>query len=322
MRVARTFRIAAWALLVYTLAVILWGALVRATGSGAGCGSHWPLCNGQVVPRDPSIETLVEYVHRVTSGLCWLGALLLPWLARRAFPSGHLARRASVAVFVLMTTEALVGAGLVLFEMVAENASVARGWWMAGHLVNTFLLLGALGLTVLAASSSSTPRPLERPGRATALLGGLVLLLLAGSSGAVAALGDTLFPPRSVVEALAADLSADAHPLVRLRLWHPLLAVAAGGYLVLVAASVGVQTRQEATRRAAVTVGAIVVVQLLLGALNVMLLAPVWMQLVHLLVADVLWLAWVRFSYLALTPANVAPDPARRGLPTRALETA
>ncbi|MFN8454080.1 MAG: COX15/CtaA family protein [Anaerolineae bacterium] len=61
-----------WTVLAYNLAVILWGAFVRASGSGAGCGSHWPLCNGEVIPRTPQMETLVEFTHRLTSGLALL----------------------------------------------------------------------------------------------------------------------------------------------------------------------------------------------------------------------------------------------------------
>ena len=77
MRSSNRFAVAASALLVYTVAVVLWGAYVRATLSGDGCGDHWPLCNGVAVPTDPSIKTIVELTHRVTSGLCWLWTLVM-----------------------------------------------------------------------------------------------------------------------------------------------------------------------------------------------------------------------------------------------------
>ncbi|HVR96418.1 MAG TPA: COX15/CtaA family protein, partial [Thermoanaerobaculia bacterium] len=134
----------AWATLAYNVAVILWGAAVRATGSGAGCGSHWPLCNGEVLPRSPGVQTIIEFSHRVTSGLALLLVVGLVVFAFRARPRGDAARGAAVLSLLFILSEAAVGAGLVLFEMVAHNQSMARALWMAAHLINTFFLLGVL----------------------------------------------------------------------------------------------------------------------------------------------------------------------------------
>ena len=137
----------AWITLAYTVGVILWGAFVRASRSGAGCGAHWPLCNGVVIPRDPSIETIIEFSHRLTSGLALIAVVvLLGWVWRSCAP-GHPARRGAAWSVFFMLTEAAVGAGLVLFEYVAENESIARAQWMAAHLVNTFFLLAWQTLT-------------------------------------------------------------------------------------------------------------------------------------------------------------------------------
>src|SRR5690606_23810418 len=184
------FRRLAWGALAYTLLVILWGGYVRASGSGAGCGAHWPLCNGEVVPRSATAETLIELTHRVTSGLALpLVLVLLAW-AFRAFPKGSPVRKGAAFVVAFMVLEAAVGAGLVLFEQVAYNASIGRAYWMASHLVNTFLLLGALTLTAHAARGGAMPR-LRGSGRRGPLVGGALLgLLVLGASGAVTALGD------------------------------------------------------------------------------------------------------------------------------------
>src|SRR5512134_3157490 len=144
---SRRFATYAWAVLVFNVLVILWGAYVRATGSGAGCGSHWPLCNGQVIPRDAGLTTLVEFSHRLTSGLALVAiVVLLAWTWRACAP-GHPARRGAVLSLVFILTEAAVGAGLVLFQLVADNASMARAMFMAAHLVNTFVLLACIALT-------------------------------------------------------------------------------------------------------------------------------------------------------------------------------
>lgn len=292
----------AWLVLAWNLVVILWGAFVRATGSGAGCGAHWPLCNGEVVPRAPALETMIEFTHRATSGLALiLVAALAVWVFRSR-PKGDPSRSAAVASVVLILVEAALGAGLVLFRLVAENESVARALFMAGHLANTLLLLAALTLTAywiepgrprLRHADASGPRWLV----AAAALG----LLLAGKSGAVAALGDTLYPAQSLLGGLAQDLSPTVSLLVRLRLLHPILSLGGVLLLALLAGQALRSAQDPATRRVAWTVPALALVQVAGGLLNVVLLAPVWMQLVHLLLADALWIAFVLLAVRMLS---------------------
>ncbi|MFW6051152.1 MAG: COX15/CtaA family protein [Myxococcota bacterium] len=317
----------AWATLVYTLGVILWGTYVRATGSGDGCGRHWPACHGEVVPREPAVETLVELAHRVSSGLAWILAAVLAVAVWRAFAPGHRARRAAVAVVVLMTTEALIGAGVVLLRMVGDNASVARAGWMAGHLLNTFLLMAALGWTV---RWTASPEPRRGPRRVLPLVC-LAGLLVVGMGGAVAALGDTLFPAASLAEGLRQDLSPAAHLFVRLRVFHPLLAIGVGALVLYTAGQAWATWRVPAVRLAAAAVAGVYVLQLGIGVTNLLLLAPVWMQIVHLLFAHLTWLAvvWLEDAVRAVSaprshraplpapgsragdgPRSAAPDPA------------
>jgi heme a synthase len=136
-----------WATLVYMLGVVLWGAFVRATGSGAGCGDHWPMCNGMVVPREPELATLIEFTHRATSGVALILVLVMYVWARHAHPAGHRVRRGAAASSALIIVEALLGAGLVVFQLVADNDSAFRAVSMGLHLLNTFLLIGAITLT-------------------------------------------------------------------------------------------------------------------------------------------------------------------------------
>lgn len=277
----------AWFTLAYNLAVILWGAVVRATGSGAGCGAHWPLCNGEVVPRSPSVATLVEFSHRATSGLALLFVVALLVAAWRTRPPGSPTRRAAVASMVLMLTEAAVGAGLVLFQLVADNQSIARALFMAVHLMNTFFLVAALTLTAHWAAGGAAVRWRARPGAAV-YAGTMLALVVAGISGAVAALGDTLFPAMTLEQALATEASATAHALIRLRVLHPVLAVVASALVAVTAWRLAAAARGWAT--AALTLCAL---QLVVGVVNVLLMAPVWLQILHLLVADLLWIAAV-----------------------------
>src|SRR5919112_3761352 len=153
---AKRFAAYAWAVTALTLVVILWGAYVRASRSGDGCGAHWPLCNGSVVPDATHAKTLVEFAHRVTSGLAFLLVVALVVWASRTFKRGHAARAAAVASGVFIVTESLIGAGLVLLRLVADNASVARALYPSAHLVNTFLLVAALALTAWWSSAGGT----------------------------------------------------------------------------------------------------------------------------------------------------------------------
>jgi heme a synthase len=300
-----------WLTLACNVVVVLWGAIVRATGSGAGCGNHWPLCNGEVLPRSPRIETIIEFSHRLSSGVALLLVVGLVVGAFRLRSRGHSARKAAVFSLVFMLGEAAVGAGLVLFELVAGNQSMARALFVATHLLNTFLLLAALTLTAHFASGGAPFRL-----RGNGLLGGgialgLCGLLLSGVSGAIAALGDTLFPATSLTHALEQDLSPTAHLLIRLRLFHPGIAIAAGLLVIYVSLRLLKARLGTEISRFAWWTGGLVFIQLLAGLVNVLLLAPVWMQIVHLLLADLLWIGFVLAGASALAAVAVdSPFPA------------
>jgi heme A synthase len=312
----------AWIVLAYNLAVILWGAFVRATGSGAGCGRHWPLCNGEVIPRPQSIEMIIEASHRATSGLAVIAVLVLLVVSLVGLPRGHRARRGAAFSTVLIFAEALIGAGLVLFELVAHDASMKRGLSMVLHLCNTFLLLGALALTAWWATTegAAPTKDVQRPAEDTTsrrsmivravLSCALASVMLLGASGAVAALGDTLFPATSLREGIAQDLSPMAHVFLRLRLFHPVIALGAGVLVLGAAAVVRSAVSSARARSLSRFVTILFVVQFAAGLVNLSLLAPIWMQLLHLLLADATWIALVLMSWEAWTAREGVPAPA------------
>lgn len=294
----------AWGVLAFNIAVILWGAYVRATSSGAGCGGHWPLCNGAVVPRAPSLETFIEYTHRLSSGLALSAVLALLVWSFRAFPRGSRVRGAAVFASACLVIEALLGAGLVLFHYVAHNESVARVAFLSLHQVNTLLLVCVLTATAwLAGSSDRAPDFRVVPHLLWSALGAVLLVAVTGT---IAALGDTLYPAASVAAAVRQEFSGAASFLVRLRVLHPLLAVGTV-FLVLFAISTALREKLCARRTALVAV-AFAVLQLAAGAVNIMLLAPVWMQMVHLLIADLLWIALCVLGLEAATFMRAHPD--------------
>lgn len=285
------FTLFAWVVLGWNVLVVLWGAVVRATGAGAGCGSHWPLCNGDVVPEAPAVKTLIEFAHRVTSGLALaLIVVLLVW-AFRSLPKGHAARRYATLSFILIIVEALLGAGLVLLRYVEHDQSVGRAVAISLHLANTLLLLGALTCTAWFSRPDVTKSRFAFRGSLLGLV--LPLAVIVGISGAIAALGDTLFPATSLTQGMQQDVSDTAHFLLRIRIFHPAFAIIFALYGLFVAIDRILNRVSCESHRIASVICGVIGVQLLAGVANILLLAPVWLQITHLLLADILWVLFV-----------------------------
>ncbi len=303
----------AWFAVFYNVLVILWGGLVRASGSGAGCGNHWPLCNGQVIPVSPGFHTIIEFTHRqMTVGSTLIVAALLVWTFRGTV-KGHAARWFAIASTVLLLNEALLGAMLVKLGYVTGNQSAGRMVLLSIHLSNTLLLVAALTLTARFLATEQRWAGLQRaPGFGWGCAG-LAATIGVGVSGSMAALGDTLFPAASLQAAYAQDFGAGAPWLLRLRLVHPVSALVAALFVIWLVrrsreASPG-ETRTERISRSrfARMVLGLLVLQFALGVADVLLLAPAWMQLVHLLGADLYWVALVLLAADIVWPAEAIP---------------
>ena len=299
----------AWGVVAYTVLVILWGAFVRATGSGAGCGSHWPLCNGEVVPKSPAIETLIELSHRLTSAVAGFLVIGLVIWAYRTYAKGHRVRKGAFWSLVFIIIEGAIGMWLVRQELVAMDASVERTISIAFHLNNTFILVAFLALTAWWAAGGRALR-FRGQGALPWLLGSLVLAtMIVSTAGAVTALGDTLFRVGSSAEALARTADGAAHHLEQLRIYHPFLAILLVLGLVPAVQHVRRRTDDLVTSRLGLFVIGFYVAQLVLGTLNIFLKAPVWMQLVHLLMADLIWISLILFCNAALAVRTATPAP-------------
>ena len=283
----------AWCVLAFMVLVVLEGAIVRATGSGAGCGNHWPLCNGDFFPHHPRLATIIEYTHRSMTGFCvTLVTVLIAWVFF-ARAKGERARKAAVWVGVLLLTEALLGAVLVIGGYVERNVSDARVFVQGIHFTNTMLLLAALTLTAwwLRRRQETSSAPAEA--RSLAWVG-LLATIVVGATGAVAALADTLFPSPSLRAGLADDFAATAPLIVRMRWLHPAAAIIG----VVCVAWLCLRVRSKVAR----WLVALLVLQLVLGTGDVLLLAPTWMQILHLLGADLYWIALVALCADVLAP--------------------
>jgi cytochrome c oxidase assembly protein subunit 15 len=298
----------AWGVLMYFIAVILWGTLVRATGSGAGCGNHWPLCNGTVMQHSARVDTVIEFTHRITSGLSLFFVVgLLIWTFAGTVRS-HLARAAAAASVAFTLVEAIIGALLVKLGLTAQSQSPLRPAYLALHLTNTLLLLASL---TLAAHLLSRRKGYVRGSiRLVAPFGAVVAVLVVmvvGVTGSLAALGDTLFPASSLGQALAQDFSATAGWLVRWRWMHPTVAILASIFVFWMLARAARNKTHWDNRRVSILVLILLSFVYTLGILDVVLLAPLWVQVAHLLAADTLWVSLVVLTArLTLQPREAA----------------
>jgi heme a synthase len=297
----------AWAALYWNVAVVLWGAYVRATGSGAGCGNRWPLCDGDVVGANANAQAIVEFTHRltsVTSLLVVAGLVVWCW---RVTKKGDWARYSSVLAAVFLANEALLGAALVLLKHVGNDQSVGRILSLSLHFGNTLLLLATLSLTAAWLSNGSMSFTLISKWRVVGSIGlGLLATMVTGITGAITALADTLFPATSLPSSLAQDFSSGAPALVRVRLFHPAVATVAACYVLWVIWRSS--TGRNRFSRSAIALITLLFMQVIIGMSNVLFLAPVWIQIAHLLVADALWILLVLASAdLVLEPAVTYP---------------
>ena len=295
----------AWFTLAYNIAVVLWGAYVRATGSGAGCGSHWPLCNGEFLPV--TSQAVIEFTHRATSGLSLvLVFTLLIWSWRRT-ARGEWTRYSTAAAAILLFNEALLGAMLVMFEHVGMDRSASRAVFLSLHFGNTLFLVAAL--TLSASWLSNSPRrfaPTAKGFERFVIPTGLFFVMATGITGSLAALGDTVFPRATLKDALVQDFSSNSDILLHLRTLHPVVAAIAFLYVLWIVQKLSTGSKEPS--RILLFLTAALVAQVALGVLNVLLLAPVWLQLTHLLVGEILWILLVLASAdlsLSKQPFNV-----------------
>lgn len=308
-RTTRTLYITSWTIVAYTVLIILWGAWVRLSGSGDGCGDHWPLCNGEMLPTERVTKTWIEYSHRISTALYGIVVLLQIWWTRKHFKPQHPARFWALATLLFTITEALLGRQLVKSGLVNGSTDIFRLLVMPLHLINTSLLLFSGVMTAESIRYGDVERRTisrDEKNRGILYLIGFSAVLV---TGAIAALGSHLMPSESLLHGLTHDLAADSHPAVKLRILHPLFALAIPIGLLLFA-QIAVAHRSTSSqalwyRRFALTTGLAVAI----GLATLSLLAPVWLKLTHLLMTNILVIVFslcVFHTFRAVSPTRKA----------------
>lgn len=305
---SRAFKAYALFAVVYNVIVILWGVFLRASHSGDGCGQHWLTCQGEAIPSAPELKTVIEFSHRITTMIAGFVVIGLVIWAFQAFKKGSIVRKLAVLSLVFIILEGAVGGGLVLTGNTAGNWTPTRPYWTAGHLINTFILIAFLTLTAWYAGGREYVK--VNSGKLKWLMiFGVAAIFITGISGSMAALTNMLFPSESIAEGIAKDFDPDSHILLRLRILHPILSVFCAVFLIFLAGWV----RRFAAGNAAVLrwtniLSVTVMLQVVFGAATLLMLAPIVMQLGHLLLADIVWIAYVVMFAAVFSEADVATD--------------
>lgn len=258
---------------IYTLLVIAWGAWVRISHSGNGCGDHWPLCNGDFIPNLEIKKTLVEYSHRLMSGAYGLIVLWIFYFFHRRKNTHLLSKKMSLYLLAFMILEALLGALLVKQNLVTVNDSIFRLVAMSLHQLNSFLLTGTTYLLYKSVSQDLNIRFTKLN----------ISFLILAVSGAVASLAGTLFPSTSILEGILKDFSEHSHLFVRLRILHPVFAL-------LSISSIIYWLNTKANNSKADTHLAIkLFLAMAVGIITLITLSPIWLKIAHLMIAHFIW---------------------------------
>ena len=287
--------------LCFCLLVILWGAWVRISHSGDGCGQSWPSCQGKyLIDSGEQGKTWIEWIHRATSGLFGIAVILLVVLAFLKFPFRHPICKSAFFVLFFTISEALIGARLVLTGLTGGNTSFLRVLTMNLHLLNSVLLTSSLFILwrfLLGKHFSA----LDSFKKKKYFFSVIFVFFLIAFFGSVSSLSSSFFPSTSLWEGAALDFNSQSHWLVRLRVLHPILALLFGGsfllyYMLPDTKSHSIQTTKNHFRKSTGPGNLFILclcLALLSGLMNLLFLSPVFLKLTHLLIVYLLAISFI-----------------------------
>ncbi|MFB0900591.1 MAG: COX15/CtaA family protein [Dehalococcoidia bacterium] len=283
---------------VYTLINILIGVVVRSTGSGAGCGVSWPSCNGAIFISGSVQSELIEYIHRLSSGINLLLVILLFLIIIKFLRNNHNAVLFSALSVCFIFIEAGIGAFIVFYQWVADNSSMGRAIVVPFHLVNTFFLMFFLIATTWILFQNNRLNlnfKILSLSHWKKFLFGFLLFFLLSTSGATSALADTLFEAIDLKSELLSDISGNAHILSRIRIFHPIIAICTVFWITYCSKNINLIYKNKIMKRLYNYLIFSFIIEFCIGILNVLLLVPIFLQIVHLLIAHLVWTFMVIF---------------------------
>ena len=290
-RAFQYFQIYLWGILLFTVAVIISGDIVQATESGAGCGDSWPKCDGTLIPAFADVHVAIEFIHRMLTSVLSFGYLGLLVGGYLLFGRKHPVWRSILFSTAILLVEILLGASLVLFGWVEDNATWGRVIADSFHVVNTLVLLGSLVLIIFLSRPDGGILVAKSNPKRRYLIFAMLIVILITVTGTINSLADTLYLSDHVV----VEETPIAQLLVSVRAIHPLIAIIGGfaiiGFLYLV-------IEEPSAQKSALgfAVFGVIFLQFLSGVFNIVLLTPVETQIIHLGLADTLWILLVFFS--------------------------
>lgn len=276
-------------LLIYTFFVIVWGAFVRASGSGDGCGAHWPSCEGDFLLQAPDAKKFIEYMHRASSGLYGIFVLILSISTMLSKRFSKTTKIFAAGVLFFTIAESLIGAKLVLSELVGSNTSLARAVVMVIHLTNTLILVACNTGVIFFIDPKTKFASKEKIKSILKSYGPIfTFFFLTGASGALAALGDTLYPSENLLEGFAMDIDPASPLIIKLRSLHPIFAFSLVGVILWFT---------DPKKYMGMVLIGLSISTLVVGLINLVLLAPIYMQLLHLGMVMCFWVACLMYFF-------------------------
>ena len=273
--------------LFLSIVSILAGAFVRATGSGDGCGATWPTCKGKIIPALTDTSELIEFSHRSVSGFLLIVTLII-FSKTRKLHKVSLVKSVTNYLTFFVIFEAIIGAVIVLFEWVGLNSSLPRIIAVPIHLVNTFGLLGSYA--ILYKILEDDIQEIKSIFNKNFILISF-LFLLSGATGSITALADVLFPSASFIEGFLADFDKTSEVLTRLRILHPIISTILS--IVLYLHSTRINKKYGVNVKLLKT---FVIIAVSLGVLNVLSNIVLPLSILHLAIADFLWISYIYVS--------------------------
>lgn len=280
-----------WGILLFTVAVIISGDIVQATESGAGCGDSWPKCDGTLIPAFADVHVAIEFIHRMLTSVLSFGYLGLLIGGYLLFGRKHPVWRSILFSTAILLVEILLGASLVLFGWVEDNATWGRVIADSFHVVNTLVLLGSLVLIIFLSRPDGGILVAKSNPKRRYLIFAMLIVILITVTGTINSLADTLYLSDHVV----VEETPIAQLLVSVRAIHPLIAII-GGFAIIGLLYLVIEEPSAQKSALGFAVFGVIFLQFLSGVFNIVLLTPVETQIIHLGLADTLWILLVFFS--------------------------
>jgi heme A synthase len=306
-------RLAVWTAVI-TYLLIIWGGIVRVTGSGNGCGTsdQWPLCHGSLLPAW-QLNTLIEFTHRWLATVCTVLVIVLTvatWVWHRHQRKILVGTSVAAGLFVVQ-----IGLGALTVETNLPGGVVML------HLANALLLFAVLIYVAVVATTVGTSRQSPGFGSAANAAVKTPVVIAVVATYVVALSGAFLVATNSTGGCSSWPLcgSGFSIPTTQSATINVAHRVIAGIVVIMLGGLMAVIRKRRSGDRAVafgtMAVNLLLVLQVAAGALDAIFNLPAGLSALHIALASLLWGAVVAVALLSLQVVGET-SPAHPSSPT------